>query len=234
MRFEATPTVAAPALSTMTVEELKTVAWLAAAVRRDIRKKVISLRSLRAISADQPLYNPYHSTIRNITPGIWARVMVCVGGRVNDTCTSLVELEQRADLAIEVATTKVEPARDITGIGHEALAEAMDAEAADENSTRPTARGWLVSLIKRNIAAYLKHDHKFEEATAMYHLDNCRSYGVINMSAYTKIYNHLRETGSMAGNYSAERNHNVLIALCQALEKGGNIEEAVRRVTQIS
>ncbi|HGA8481228.1 TPA: hypothetical protein ACITN2_004668 [Salmonella enterica subsp. enterica serovar Virchow] len=86
-------------VSSLNLEEARTVANTARLVRQDIRKKYASLKGLRAIKNDSVVVNPYHADrrARRLTPELWNMIRARIGDRVEATCAALLDLEQRAD-----------------------------------------------------------------------------------------------------------------------------------------
>lgn len=94
-------------VSSLSLEEARTVANTARLVRQDIRKKYASLKGLRAIKNDSVVVNPYHADrrARRLTPELWNMIRARIGDRVEATCAALLDLEQRADQQADSLTT---------------------------------------------------------------------------------------------------------------------------------
>lgn len=87
----------AAALAAMQYAEVEAVSMVASTVRQELRKKHISLRSLRAIDASRPRYNPYDSGAFRMTAAVWELILTVIGTRIDDTCKALTALEDAAD-----------------------------------------------------------------------------------------------------------------------------------------
>lgn len=106
----------AAALAAMTYAEVKTVSMVASTVRHGLRKKDISLRSLRAIDASRPRYNPFDSSAFRMTTAVWDLVLTVIGTRIDDTCKALVDLEYAADREAQRRDTPAEPAAPVAPV----------------------------------------------------------------------------------------------------------------------
>lgn len=88
-------------LSALNLEQTRVLSVTARNVRQDIRKKNVSLRSLRTMRAD--ITNPFWADRRgrNFTAATWALIDLCIGERIEATCAALLNLEEAADLQAE-------------------------------------------------------------------------------------------------------------------------------------
>ncbi|VGQ13007.1 hypothetical protein SB5439_05126 [Klebsiella variicola] len=123
----------------------------------------------------------------------------------------------------EIRLADIEPARDVAGIGNAAIAEDIERESNDPRSTKPTARGYLASLISNQIDAYKRYGHRFDDAVFLYHLDNCSAYGVLSMQDHAAINEHIKKRGF--NDYRA-----LIEALCGALLTGAGIANSLLSV----
>lgn len=120
----------------------------------------------------------------------------------------------------DITIADIEPARDVAGLGNSTIAEDIERESNDPRSTKPTARGYLASLIKNQVAAYRRYGHRFDDCSFLYHLDNCCVYGVLSKHDHAAITAHFSK--KTTGDYRA-----ICESLCACLLSGSNIANSL-------
>lgn len=126
----------------------------------------------------------------------------------------------------DISIAEVEPARNVAEMGHAVIAENIERESNDPRSTKPTARGYLASLIKNQVASYNRYGHRFDDCSFLYHLDNCCAYGVLNKQDHAAIAAHISH--KKTGDYRP-----YIDALCACLVAGSDIANSLLAIAVV-
>lgn len=158
------------------------------------------------------------------------KIIQCCYRTAKETTYALNQMLKFLEAARAVKT----PAADVTGLSEEQIAKIVEQEALQPGNSAPTARGYLVRHIDEISARYVRLGLEIEERTALYHLDTCRSWGVLAKSDYLALHEVISNEGSFVGDYSVERNQAIIDALREALLTGGNINTVVKESSALS